>query len=209
MPECSSCGRTHNVGFISTRLSGTDGVSLETEKWADVLAKHGFDSFYFAGELDRDPLVSYLVEEAHFLHPEILEIRQNCFGTDTRDRVTTERIHRLAEGLKEHLYRFMEKFGIGLFITENALTIPLNIPLAIAVTEVISETGMPTIAHHHDFFWERNEFLTTAIWDYLNMAFPPPPELHSARGHQLPPAASAGSSDGHIRDPDPKHHGLR
>lgn len=25
-----------NVGFVSTRLAGTDGVSLETEKWAHV-----------------------------------------------------------------------------------------------------------------------------------------------------------------------------
>jgi glycosyltransferase involved in cell wall biosynthesis len=45
--------------------------------------------------------------------------------------------------------------------------------LGIALTEVISETGMPTIAHHHDFFWERQHFMTNAAWEYLNMAFPP------------------------------------
>ena len=28
--------RANNIGFISTRLAGTDGVSLETAKWADV-----------------------------------------------------------------------------------------------------------------------------------------------------------------------------
>jgi glycosyltransferase involved in cell wall biosynthesis len=32
---------------------------------------------------------------------------------------------------------------------------------------------MPTIAHHHDFFWERKQFLVNCIWDYLNMSFPP------------------------------------
>lgn len=173
MTICKTCGKTHNVGFISTRLSGTDGVSLETEKWADVFERHGFTCFYFAGELDRDPKFSYLVEEAHFLHPEILEIRLRCFGTDIRERSVTDRIHRLTVELKKHLYQFIDKFEIGTFVSENALTIPLNIPLALAITEVISETGMPTIAHHHDFFWERNEFLTGAIWEYLNMAFPP------------------------------------
>jgi glycosyltransferase involved in cell wall biosynthesis len=45
--------------------------------------------------------------------------------------------------------------------------------LGIALTEVISETGMPTIAHHHDFFWERQHFMINACWEYLNMAFPP------------------------------------
>jgi len=28
-----------NVGFISTRFAGTDGVTLETWKWADVFKK--------------------------------------------------------------------------------------------------------------------------------------------------------------------------
>ena len=58
-------------------------------------------------------------------------------------------------------------------VPENALTIPLNLPLGVALTEVIAETGIPTIAHHHDFFWERQRFVTNSAWDYLNMAFPP------------------------------------
>ncbi len=58
-------------------------------------------------------------------------------------------------------------------IPENALAIPLNLPLGIALTEVISETGMPAIAHHHDFFWERQHFFVNAVWEYINMAFPP------------------------------------
>ena len=28
-----------NIGFISTRFSGTDGVTMETSKWAEVLRK--------------------------------------------------------------------------------------------------------------------------------------------------------------------------
>ena len=75
--------------------------------------------------------------------------------------------------MKDRLYQFIEKFEIDLLVPENSLTIPLNIPLGIALTEIISETGIPTIAHHHDFFWERQDFMTNAAWEYLNMAFPP------------------------------------
>jgi glycosyltransferase involved in cell wall biosynthesis len=75
--------------------------------------------------------------------------------------------------LKEHLYRFVEKFDLHLLVPENALTIPLHLPLGLALTELISETSIPTIAHHHDFFWERQHFLINAVWEYLNMAFPP------------------------------------
>ena len=34
MTYCDYCSRDHNVGFVSTRIAGTDGVSLEAEKWA-------------------------------------------------------------------------------------------------------------------------------------------------------------------------------
>lgn len=180
MAYCSYCGRHHNVGFVSTRFAGTDGVSLETAKWADVFEKVGFSCYYLAGELDRPPESSMLVEEAHFQRPDIKDVFRNCFGARVRGRFVTQKIYTLKRKLKDELYKFIEKFDIDLLVPENALTIPLNIPLGIAITELISETGMPTIAHHHDFFWERQHFIVNAAWEYLNMAFPPhlPPIKH-------------------------------
>ncbi len=168
--------QVHNIGFISTRFAGTDGVSLEAEKWARVFEKERFHCFYFAGELDRPAAQSYLIPEAHFQHPEIRSIFNAafaCHANGVRPRELTNQIHALKECLKDKLYEFIKKFKIQLLIPENALTIPMNIPLGLAITEIISETGIPTIAHHHDFFWERQQFKTNAVWDYLNMAFPP------------------------------------
>ena len=179
MGLCKNCGKPHNIGFISTRFAGTDGVSLETEKWADFFEELGFDSFYFAGELDRPPEKSYLVKKAHFQHPEIKKIYDTCFSSRIRKRATTRHIYEVKEYLKNRLYQFVKKFDISLLVTENALTIPLNLPLGIAITEYISETGILAIAHHHDFFWERQHFLTNSVWEYLNMAFPPHlPTIH-------------------------------
>ena len=177
--RCQSCPSGHRVGFVSTRFAGTDGVSLETEKWAAIFELEGFECFYFAGELDRPEAVSYLVPVAHFQHPDILDIHRSCFGTDVRSRSVTRKIHTLKMHIKDHLYRFIETFKIDLLVPENALTIPLNIPLGLALAEVISETGLITIAHHHDFFWERQHFMVNAVWEYLNMAFPPhTPHIH-------------------------------
>jgi glycosyltransferase involved in cell wall biosynthesis len=53
----------------------------------------------------------------------------------------------------------------------------MNIPLGLAITEFIAETGMPAIAHHHDFAWERQRFSVNCVGDYLSMAFPP--RLHT------------------------------
>nr|MDA3852463.1 glycosyltransferase family 4 protein [Spirochaetaceae bacterium] len=81
--------------------------------------------------------------------------------------------HQYREKIKFHIKKFIEQFSLDLLIPQNAITIPLNIPLGLAFTEICSETGIPVIAHHHDFFWERKRFLRNCVWDYINMSFPP------------------------------------
>jgi glycosyltransferase involved in cell wall biosynthesis len=49
----------------------------------------------------------------------------------------------------------------------------MNIPLGTGLTEFIGETDLPSIAHHHDFSWERDRFIINACKDFLDMAFPP------------------------------------
>jgi len=173
MPESVATNKSRNLGIISTRIAGTDGVSLEIEKWADVLEREGFRCFYFAGELDRPPEISYIVEEAHFTHPDVQDIYINCFDVEIRTRDTTDKLHRIKNLLKDHLEKFVKQFDLGMLLIENALTIPLNLPLGVAMTEFIMETGIPTIAHHHDFYWERDRFTNNAVADYLSLAFPP------------------------------------
>ena len=165
--------RFKNIGFISTRIAGTDGVSLEIEKWTTVLERNGYHCFYFSGENDRPPEECMLVKEAHFQHSDIQEINDHCYGKRVRSREISKRIHELREYLKERIYEFIRGFEIDLIIPENALAIPLNIPLGLALAEFIAENGFPSIAHHHDFSWERERFLVNAIDDYLTWAFPP------------------------------------
>jgi hypothetical protein len=57
-----------NIGFVSTRFAGTDGVTLEASKWAQVFKSTGHNYFWFAGLLDRSPARSFLVPEAFFQH---------------------------------------------------------------------------------------------------------------------------------------------
>jgi mannosylglucosylglycerate synthase len=194
MPDLAS----RRIGFISTRFAGTDGVSLETEKWATVLQQLGHTCYYFSGLSDRPAEVSRVVPEAFFGHPDIDAISdavfQTAWGTPDlaeyanpslknqresphsyriRPPAVTRRIDELADLLKAHIYQFTQDFKLDLLIIENASTIPMNVPLGIAIAEFIAETGFSTIAHHHDFHWERQRFLITCISDYLEMAFPP------------------------------------
>jgi glycosyltransferase involved in cell wall biosynthesis len=165
------------IGFISTRFQGTDGVSLETAKWRQVLEKMGYDCYFFSGLSDWSPERSMVVEEAYFGHPLVAEIQERCFNNNTRSEGLTGEIQAVRFRLKQAIYDFVETFGIDLLITENVLTIPMHIPLGLAITEYIAETGIPVIAHHHDFFWERQRFTVNGVEDYLSMSFPP--RLHT------------------------------
>jgi len=178
----------NRIGFVSTRLAGTDGVTLETYKWYQVLERNGYECYFFAGELDTPQEQSFLEPRAHFEDPEILEIHSACFGTTTRKASLSARIQELKDHLKSRLYEFCGQFNIDLLIPENALAIPMNIPLGLALTELIAERGMQTVAHHHDFSWERKRFLINGGRDYLQCSFPP--NLRSMRHVVINSAAS-------------------
>ena len=162
-----------NIGFVSTRFAGTDGVSLESSKWADIFQQNGHRCFWFAGDLDRKPDYSLHVPEAHFQTEQNQWINNRVFGAKGRKQPVTQTIHEVRSHLKFKLHEFIKHFDIDLLIAENALTIPLHVPLGLALTETIAETQLPTIAHHHDFYWERVRFSINAVSDYIRMAFPP------------------------------------
>jgi glycosyltransferase involved in cell wall biosynthesis len=71
----------------------------------------------------------------------------------------------------------VDRFDLDVLVPENVLTIPVHLPLGVALTEFLAETGMPAVAHHHDFYWERVRFSLNAVPDFLDMAFPP--RLHN------------------------------
>jgi glycosyltransferase involved in cell wall biosynthesis len=162
-----------NIGFVSTRFAGTDGVSLESSKWAEVFEDNGFNCFWFAGEVDRESGKTFLVPEAHFQHEQNKWINHHVFGRKKRAQPVTQTMHDMRSLLKHKLHEFIHEYEIDLLIAENALAIPMHVPLGLALTETIAETQLPTIAHHHDFFWERVRFSINAVNDYIRMSFPP------------------------------------
>ena len=110
-----------NIGFVSTRFSGTDGVTLEASKWADVFTKNGHNCFWFAGKLDRDMEKSLLVPEAYFQYEKNQWINEQILGKKRRNPSVTQAIHELRSRLKIKLHEFINKFNINLLVAENVL----------------------------------------------------------------------------------------
>lgn len=161
-----------NVGIVSTRLAGTDGVSLEAAKVAAVLSRLGHRVFYCAGELD-DQVKGLLAPELHFLDPVAVELGRRAFGRSGRDPALLPAIGRRAQELQRPLRRFLDDFRINFLIAENIFAIPMQLPLAQATAKLLESTQMPALAHNHDLYWERERFAVNGIGDFLDTYFPP------------------------------------
>ena len=162
------------IGFIATRLHGTDGVTLEVEKWAKVLRNLGHEIYYCAGELGGYAQEGTLIPELHFTDQTVFALSQRAFsGSPEEDGdALADLIYSRADEMRAPLRNFIRSNHLDLIIVQNALTIPMNLPLGVSLTGLIAELGIDTIAHHHDFFWERQRYQTNAILDLLDTAFP-------------------------------------
>ena len=163
-------------------------MSLETGKWVRVLERLGHPTTYFAGVLDEPFRPGHEEPLAYYRHPEILALTARLFGSGVemapsdppmsgarvaRSTATSRRLEELREHLRTALMTFIHDQDVELLLVENALAIPVHVPLGMAIAQVIAETGIPVIAHHHDLPWERQRFAVNTVEDILASAFPP------------------------------------
>ena len=134
------------IGFISTRLNGTDGVSLEVEKWSRVFQRMGHDNFYCAGELGGYASEGTLIPKLNFTHQSIIRISQRAFGESRAEDgdALIDEIYEIADEIRAPLRSFIRAKKLDLIVVQNALTIPMNLPLGVSLTGLIAELGIAT-----------------------------------------------------------------
>ncbi|MDD3826223.1 MAG: glycosyltransferase family 4 protein [Anaerolineae bacterium] len=161
------------IGFVATRLAGTDGVSLETKKWAEMARRLGHEVYLCAGQVEEAAPDATLIPELHFQHPEARAVGEMVFGRRDAQADLKRRLDEGAAYLEEHLRAWLGETGVEVLVVENALAIPMHLALGLALTRLIRATGIPSVGHHHDFYWERERFQVNCIPELLNECFPP------------------------------------
>ena len=163
--------------MVHFRVGELDGVSLEMDKWKQVLEdKFGHEVIYLAGSLGRSN--GYSIPEFSLDFPAGLEIRERAFSADldkSQEKALETDIRALVNIIKPKIFKFIQEFNVQCFIPNNMFSLPLNLPASIALLEVLQEVGLPTISHNHDFTWERTSYTPSCslIRDYLEKFFPP------------------------------------
>jgi len=144
-----------NIAMIHFRTKQTDGVSLEMDKWRNVLKDLGHNVIYITGTKDRQeeyiPGLEYKNKRNLKLVNEIFK-KDNTFKKEEQIK---EEIYEYAKQFKMELKEIIDRRSIDLMIPNNILSLGWNIPVGIGLAETIKELDIKTIAHHHDFYWER------------------------------------------------------
>lgn len=156
--------------FLSTRLAGTDGVSLEADKLAAVMATLGFERHDCAGEVAGERAT--LIPEMHFEDALAQELGRRAFGASEPDPALDAAIDERAAMLAARILEVVERVRPSVLVLQNVWAIPMQLPLAKALAEVVTQTGLPCLSHEHDYYWERERFQTSRLPDFLDRYFP-------------------------------------
>lgn len=161
------------IGIVAARLSGVDGVSFEAAKWEHVLQDLGYEVRLCTGQLDGFRATARVIPAMQFVDNEMAAVSTAAFDPRRDPEVVRREIVRLADALLVELRSWVAEESIELVVVENAWAIPMQMPLGVALTRLIAETGLPAIGHHHDYWWERSRFAECIVPELLDEAFPP------------------------------------
>jgi len=144
------------IGFFHYKVGGTDGVSLEIDKWKRVIEEMGHTVHLCAGDLGT--VEGTLIEELYHHRPDVERLDRNTFcqlsdfASEAEYRAEVER---LTDIIERKVRDFVERKGIDFLIPQNVWSVAISPPAAIALARVMRDLQLPALAHHHDFYWER------------------------------------------------------
>ena len=175
------------IGIVCGKLGDVDGVSLEVDKWIDVLQRQNHEIFTIAGKYTNPvslvpPERQLLLEKIRFDSPEQKHYESLSFPYLTRrpPHLNKQRVSALLDEMQAEgkevataLLEYVQQHDIDVLIGENTNAMPMTLLGGIATYRVATEYRVATVFHHHDFWWERSRFSNNHIEPLLNRIMPP------------------------------------
>ncbi|MBW2963850.1 glycosyltransferase family 4 protein [Candidatus Woesearchaeota archaeon] len=151
-----------NLAVISSRLKCVDAISVEADKWIDKYVKLGYNVHLVSGKFgEPTDLPKFEIPEMDYKHPEIRGMKSILFSArlDKQGRKAAEiLLNMLVKRIKGPLKNYLQNNRIQVLSIEDALLSFKNIPLAVALSEIVRELGIPTVSRYHYIPWENPYF---------------------------------------------------
>jgi len=175
-PDKKSIFLGKKILIIHFRVGRTDGVSIEIDSWKQILEKAGAQVKLCGGpiSLGADYLIKDLEQQ---LNSVIFNLNQEAFEKKlVRNPKFFQKFTEKEKALRNELNKVLDKFKPDYIIVSNVFSVGEHLPAAGALTETLDNWQIPTLAIHHDFYWENgryNQPPSQFIRQYLKKYFPP------------------------------------
>jgi len=163
------------VMLVHYRVGENDGVSLEMEKWRKVLQRMGHRVTYLAGSLGNEG--GYEIPSIRYDHHENAVIHSLAFERgELPEREFIKRFAQYKETIKSEVAEAIRDFEVDLLIINNIWSLAHNLAAGVAFAELVESLKLKVVAHHHDFYWERDRYAKSQypfVKSILETYFPP------------------------------------
>ncbi len=169
-----------NIGVIIGRYEDIDGVSLETEKWIQVLERMGHTIHILAGgypNYHRNSTHHSTLPSLSFFSPECeWEQKRAFFYPDEDPDELLSHLERTAQRLTKEIFKWIVSNKLETLLIENACALPCHLSMGMAVKNIIDYGALQVVTHDHDFSWERGKRYKSPhkeVMDIIHDTFPP------------------------------------
>lgn len=155
----------------------TDGVSLEISKRIHILEKRGFTVATVAGPGSSG--ADFVLDTLDFNAAAVRRIADNAFGEikDYPDEQSLmDEIEAVSNELEAELENVILDFKPDFIFVHNIFSHGRHIPASSAFRKAIVKFRIPTLATHHDFYWERDQYRypsCNSVRAFLELNTPP------------------------------------
>lgn len=151
-----------NIAVIASRLKCVDAISVEAERWINKYEKLGYKVHLVAGKFGEPvELPHFELPEMDYKHPELRGIKRIVFGSELgKDGKKAAEIllNNLIKRIKYPLKNYLIKNKIDILSVEDVLISLKNLPLNIALSQIIKETELRVISRYHYLPTENSYF---------------------------------------------------
>lgn len=165
------------IALAHFRVGETDGVSLEMEKWKVIMERMGHEVVFLAGSEGQTS--AYVIPELHYKHPLNNKYVYNAYvkmsDYDSEEQFSAD-VLAFAKVIEDKLVQFIEREKIDLLVPNNIWSLAWGLPAGIGFTNAVKATGVNCLAHHHDFYWERERYshpTCSSVKEWMLEHFPP------------------------------------
>lgn len=150
------------IAVIASRLKCVDAISIEADKWTDKYLKLGHSVHLIAGKFGEPVQLPHLIlPEMDYKHPEVRGVKRIAFGAKLDkegQKAANILLYNLSKRIKGPLKRYLIENKIDVLSVEDALCSLKNLPLSMALSEIVHELGINTIDRVHYLPWNNAYF---------------------------------------------------